>query len=287
MRPDAAVVRQQVKVGKIIDGALVQVELIPAEHRTPTLAAIARTKERIRVKGCTACGLAEKCAGPVPFSYPPDPAQFAVIGEGPGPDEDRLGAPFVGKSGKLLRAMMDEAGLPEPAFINVVSCFPNNRGRVIEPTAAEIEACRHNLMGQIEVVDAPFLLLVGAKAVHSWRADLTVTETRGQVFVWMRRWVVMPVTHPASLLRQPSAARRDEMKADLARFAAVVADQDGDGALWRLGDQCIKCGGWVTHYDEEGVPWCQKHWDQFKVHVKKAQQRLRGKKDVPGQGTMI
>lgn len=276
------------RIGQIVDGALVQVELIPPEKRAPTLAAVGRAKEWIRVKGCRACGLADGCGGPVPFSYPEfatgSSAPFAVIGEGPGPDEDRLGRPFVGRSGRLLRAMMAEAGLPEPAFVNVVSCFPNNHGRVQEPTKAEIEACRGNLLSQIEAVGAPLLLLVGAKAVHSWRPDLSVTETRGQMYVWMRRWAVMPVMHPAALLRHPSDARKREMADDLAKFREVVSGEVD--ALWRLGDQCIKCGGWVTHYDEEGVPWCQKHWDQFKVHVKKAQQRL-GKKGIPGQGTMI
>ena len=33
-------------------------------------------------------------------------ALFMFIGEAPGKDEDRLGLPFVGRSGKLLRSMI-------------------------------------------------------------------------------------------------------------------------------------------------------------------------------------
>lgn len=278
------------RIGKIINGAVVEVELEPVERRPPTLAAIGRAKERLRVKACTRCALHEQCSEPVPFSYPVPTslelvtsAPLVVVGEAPGPDEDRLGQPFVGKSGRLLRALINEAGLPEPAFVNVVSCFPNNAGRVKQPTKAEIEACRGNLMRQLDAIGARFVILAGAVAVGQWRPDLTVTESRGQIFVWMRRWVVMPVLHPASLLRNPSDVRKREMKDDLARFQEIVSGEVD--ALWRLGEQCIKCGGYVTHYDEEGVPWCEQHWEQFRVKVKKAQQRLKGKA-IPGQESM-
>lgn len=273
-----------------MDGAVVEVELIPTAQRTPTLQAMMRARVKNQVLKCTSCALYRECDhGPIPYSFtgtlgerPP----FVVVGEAPGPDEDRVGRPFVGKSGRLLRAMMAEAGLPEPAFCNVVSCFPNKGGRVRAPSAAEIEACRGNLMAQLEAIDAPFVLLAGAVAVHQWRQDLTVTETRGQVYVWMRRWAVMPITHPASLLRNPSTVRREEMKADLAQFNELVRYGDGIDPLWRLGDMCIKCGGYVTHYDEEGVPWCETHHKRFRPKVLKAQGRL-GKKDVVGQGKLI
>lgn len=277
-------------VGRIIDGVLVEVELVPAEKRVPSLAAVIRAKTAKGIKGCTGCALHQSCKSPVPYAYEGgglgDVPPFVVVGEAPGPDEDWAGRPFIGKSGKLLRAMMKEAGLPEPAFVNVVSCFPNNGGRIREPSKAEIEACRGNLMRQLDVLDSPFVLLTGGKAVRAWRSDLTVTETRGQVFVWMGRWAVMPVTHPASLLRNPSDTRKSEMRGDLARFHDLISMGDDIDPLQRLGTQCIKCGGYVTHYDAEGVPWCMTHWNQYKTAVKKARQRL-GKKDVLGQERLM
>ena len=51
--------------------------------------------------GCTRCPLAETRTQVV-FGVGDPAADLLFVGEGPGAEEDRLGQPFVGRSGKLL-----------------------------------------------------------------------------------------------------------------------------------------------------------------------------------------
>ena len=87
---------------------------------------------------CQDCPLCEGRQNIVmPDGDPKSPVAF--VGEAPGADEDRLGKPFVGKSGKVLSRLMEEVGLVRSTvFItNTVKCRPpNNR----DPTAKEMEA---------------------------------------------------------------------------------------------------------------------------------------------------
>jgi hypothetical protein len=71
-------------------------------------------------------------------------AKLMIIGEAPGPEEDRQGKPFVGRSGQLLDKILDAAGFdPEQdVFIsNSVFRMPPGEGgkNFRKPTTEEIE----------------------------------------------------------------------------------------------------------------------------------------------------
>ena len=59
------------------------------------------------VSECTKCSLAADRKQPV-FGTGSVNADLMLIGEGPGAEEDRLGVPFVGRSGKLLDTLLLE-----------------------------------------------------------------------------------------------------------------------------------------------------------------------------------
>ena len=83
----------------------------------------------------------------MPDGDPESPVAF--VGEAPGADEDRIGKPFVGKSGKVLSRLMEEEGLDRSrVFItNTVKCRPpNNRA----PTTSEMAACYPNLEKELQ-----------------------------------------------------------------------------------------------------------------------------------------
>ena len=90
-------------------------------------------------------------------------ARIMFIGEGPGGEEDRLGRPFVGAAGKLLDRIFSAAGWrrEELYIANIVKCRPpGNRN----PLQEEIETCYPLLVKQIELIDPPIIVTLGAVA---------------------------------------------------------------------------------------------------------------------------
>ena len=90
------------------------------------------------VAGCTACPLHQTRTRTV-FGVGDRSADWLVIGEAPGAEEDRRGEPFVGRAGQLLDAMLRAVGLDRNrAYIaNILKCRPpDNR----DPRPEEVEA---------------------------------------------------------------------------------------------------------------------------------------------------
>jgi DNA polymerase len=220
------------------------------------LLARARGLVRRHTLACTACPAHALCHGPTPAELPSRP-RFLVIGEAPGPEESLRGRPFIGRSGKLLRAMFDRAQINptyDVGYANVVSCFPNDDGKIRQPTEREIRACSKNLWEQIEAAGVDYLLLVGAHALAQFRTDLKVSEVGGKVFVWKKRFFVMPILHPAYILRNMGVKKM--VNRQLAYWREVVWSDQG---LKALGIACVRCGASAHAYDPDGVPLCKYH----------------------------
>ena len=131
-------------------------------------------------------------------------APLIVIGEAPGAEEDRQRMPFVGPSGKLLDQILISAGFDPDTDVFVTNAAfrrpPGNR----RPTAAEIEFYRPYLLELIRLVDPDVIMLAGAAAVEAVLEDnRPMKDLRGRWQHWNGR-LVMPVFHPAYLLRNPS-----------------------------------------------------------------------------------
>ncbi|MEE3719827.1 uracil-DNA glycosylase [Tumidithrix elongata RA019] len=131
-------------------------------------------------------------------------ALIAIIGEGPGQNEDETGLPFVGKAGQLLDKILQSVDLdPEKDvyICNVVKCRPPNN-RV--PEDIEMAACKPYLLEQIRLIDPKIILLTGATAVKAVTGDKRgITKIRGEWGEWEGR-LIMPILHPAYLLRNAS-----------------------------------------------------------------------------------
>lgn len=159
--------------------------------------------------GCGACKL---CSGRTQavFGTGRHDAHWLVVGEAPGEQEDRLGEPFVGKSGQLLDAMLAAIGVSRDpggadaaraAYIaNTVKCRPpGNRN----PEPDELAQCEPFLIRQIELLRPRIILAMGRFAVQSLlRSDEAIGRLRGRVHRY--QGVPLIVTyHPAYLLRNP------------------------------------------------------------------------------------
>lgn len=146
------------------------------------------------------------------FGDGPARARVMLVGEAPGEDEDRQGRPFVGVSGKLLDRMLDHAGLPRET-VRVTNILPwrppGNRG----PTLAETAACLPFLLRHIALVEPEIVIPLGGTAAKTvlGRAE-GITRLRGR---WFDTTIegsakgisVLPMLHPAYLLRNPVSKR--------------------------------------------------------------------------------
>jgi DNA polymerase len=157
------------------------------------------------------CALKRTCQNLV-FADGNPKARLMIIGEAPGADEDRLGLPFVGASGKLLDQMLAAIGLDrgQVYIANIVPWRPpGNR----KPELNEVELCLPFIRRQIELVGPEALLLLGGSPASALleRTD-PITRLRG---TWInysppelaKPIPALPTFHPAYLLRTPAQKR--------------------------------------------------------------------------------
>ena len=146
-------------------------------------------------------------------------ADWMLIGEAPGANEDREGKPFVGKAGLLLTEMLRAAGLTrEQVFIaNIIKCRPpENR----DPKIDEVAACSEYLHRQIAVIQPKIILALGRIAAQNLlKTDQPIGKLRGAVH-YLDKIPVVVIYHPAYLLR--SLLEKRKAWADLQMAMQVV-----------------------------------------------------------------
>ena len=158
---------------------------------------------RRTVAACTRCGLHRGRIQTV-FGVGDPHAEWLIIGEAPGAEEDRQGEPFVGRAGQLLNAMLAALGLRrESVYIaNILKCRPpQNR----DPRPEEVASCEPYLMRQIALVAPKVILAVGRIAGQNLlKTSTSIGKLRGRVFEYGEAHCPLIVTyHPAYLLRSP------------------------------------------------------------------------------------
>ncbi len=163
---------------------------------------------RDEVAACTLCSLHRTRTQTV-FGVGSEAADWMIIGEAPGAEEDRRGEPFVGRAGKLLDEMLRSVGMArESVFIaNLLKCRPpNNR----DPAVDEAASCRAYLDRQIALIAPRLILAVGRIAAqHLLETDAPLGRLRGQKHYLNDGQVPVVVTyHPAYLLRSPTQKRK-------------------------------------------------------------------------------
>lgn len=138
-------------------------------------------------------------------------ADLLIIGEAPGRDEDRIGKPFVGRAGQLLDRMLaaiDRSRDRNVLISNVVYWRPpGNRA----PTAIETAICRPFVDRLIDLTEPSVIVLAGGAPLQALLDVTGIMRARG---VWRelstasgRKVPVLPIFHPAFLLRQPAHKR--------------------------------------------------------------------------------
>lgn len=152
------------------------------------------------VAGCQACGLCERRRNTV-FGVGAPQADWLIVGEAPGEQEDLQGEPFVGAAGKLLDNMLRAIGQDRQNKVyitNVLKCRPpGNRN----PEPAEVAQCEPFLRRQVALLQPKIILAMGRFAVQSLLGTTEpIGKLRGRVYDYQGVPVVVTY-HPAYLLR--------------------------------------------------------------------------------------
>jgi DNA polymerase len=163
------------------------------------------------VTACRACGLCESRRNTV-FGAGSVKADWMVVGEAPGENEDREGQPFVGAAGQLLDNMLRAVGRSRSGtgvgtdaksvyIANVLKCRPpSNRN----PQPAEVAQCAPYLARQVALLQPKIILAMGRFAVQSLlQTDEPIGKLRGRVHHYQGVPVIVTY-HPAYLLRTPA-----------------------------------------------------------------------------------
>src|SRR5512139_1278133 len=198
--PVSAVADEQAEV------AVAAQQEVPAQTRDTENVAIALFDWRdlqARVATCTRCPDLVANRTQTVFGVGNHTADWLVIGEAPGAEEDIHGEPFVGRAGQLLNAMLLAIGLKrEQVFIaNILKCRPpNNR----DPKPEEAANCAPYLQRQIALIQPKIILAVGRIAAQNLlNSDTPIGKLRSQVHSY-RNILLLFTYHPAYLLRSPS-----------------------------------------------------------------------------------
>jgi DNA polymerase len=186
---------------------------------------------REQVAACVACELCRTRTQTV-FGVGNTQAEWLVIGEAPGAEEDRQGEPFVGRAGQLLNAMLLAIGRPrETVFIaNILKCRPpGNR----DPKPDEVSRCLPFLEQQIALLRPRLMLAVGRIAAQNLLGtDAPLARLRGKLHHFGAAGTPLVITyHPAYLLRTPGDKRKawEDLKFARATYAKVTGGTNAPG----------------------------------------------------------
>ncbi|HEX4113655.1 MAG TPA: uracil-DNA glycosylase [Stellaceae bacterium] len=201
----------------------------PATIDGDAVAATSLAELEAAVRAFEGCGLKRTATNTV-FADGVPGAPLMIIGEAPGADEDRIGKPFVGRSGQLLDRMLAAIGFSRQTNTYITNILfwrpPGNR----KPTGDEIAAClpfvwRHIALGRPRLV----LLSGGTATAALLDRSEGITRLRGRWFELAVPGLETPVSalatyHPSFLLRTPG--RKSEAWRDL----LAIEDRFAEGS---------------------------------------------------------
>lgn len=133
-------------------------------------------------------------------------ARVMIIGEAPGRDEDREGRPFVGRAGQLLDRMLAAIDLSRDQSVYITNVLPWRPPQNRDPQAGEIAMMRPFLERHVELAAPDMIVLMGNISCDAVLGRRGILRLRGHWSDALGR-PVLPMVHPAYLLRTPAAKR--------------------------------------------------------------------------------
>ncbi len=166
--------------------------------------------------------IAQNCIQPVMGKGNPK-AKIIFIGEAPGAKEDKLGEPFVGRSGKLLNELLESINLSrEKVYITNIVKFrpPNNR----DPNTIEKEGCLPFLIREINYIKPKLICTLGRHSMNFFLPKAKISESHGNLYTiktpFLKEINIFPLYHPASALYNPN--KRETLFLDFNKIPTVI-----------------------------------------------------------------
>ena len=155
---------------------------------------------KAEVSACQACSLHKTRRNTV-FGTGNESAEWMLVGEAPGAEEDARGEPFVGQAGQLLDNMLAALDMDRGKHVyiaNVLKCRPpGNRN----PDPAEVAQCSPHLIRQMALVRPRLILALGRFATQALLgSEASIASLRGKLHQYQGVPVIVTY-HPAYLLR--------------------------------------------------------------------------------------
>jgi uracil-DNA glycosylase family protein len=159
--------------------------------------------------------------------------ELMLVGEQPGDAEDLEGRPFVGPAGRLLRELLEEAGIGEERvyLTNAVKHFkwrPAGKRRLHDkPSWTEVQACLHWLTEELAAVKPVLVVCLGATAAQALLGkSARVGKLRGQAVQLEDGTPALVTMHPSAVLRagDDRDERRSELLSDLELARTMLAE---------------------------------------------------------------
>lgn len=177
---------------------------------------------------CKRCSELCKSRTQVVFGSGNPNAEILFIGEAPGANEDKLGIPFCGMSGKVLEELLQSINLSRnDVFItNTILCRPENNRN---PYPEEVENCRDRLDQLIAIMRPKVIVTIGNFSTQRILNKTGIKTVRGKIFsttINNHIITVIPVIHPANYLysgRNPELLT--QMKQDFQTIASVIKER--------------------------------------------------------------
>lgn len=200
-------------------------EMVMACKNAKDICAQVQTLDELRqaVENFEGCALKLTAANTV-FGDGNVNAKIVLIGEAPGADEDRIGKPFVGRSGQLLDKMLAAIGLTrENYYITNILPWrpPGNR----TPTSGEIAVCLPFLKKQLDIINPDYILLLGGSSANALFDNAEpISRLRGHWLEYKKSdgaiAKALATFHPAYLLR--NTGQKSKAWADVLRLYAEI-----------------------------------------------------------------
>jgi uracil-DNA glycosylase family 4 len=198
----AAVARPNAAAATAPDDATLSAKVLAQEAMT-----LEALKEALaRFEGCALKATAKNLV----FADGNPEGRLMIVGEAPGADEDRIGLPFVGRSGQVLDRMLAAIGLSRKDDVYVANLLPWRPPGNRTPTPQEVAICLPFIQRQIELADPDILVCIGGPSAQGLLGVSGILASRGR---WMdyetgtRSIRAIATLHPAYLLRQPLQKR--------------------------------------------------------------------------------
>lgn len=158
-------------------------------------------KLELEISQCTNCDLHIDRRNSV-FAKGDHTSDIMICGMVPANEENEMGVPFVGRSGKLLDTILDEVGLTGKVYItNLVKCFLA-AGEKLDSSC--IDACSSFLDRQILITRPKVIITLGGDASYYLTKSnaKSLSDIRGDVFSYDKHTKIIPTYHPSYLLRK-------------------------------------------------------------------------------------